>query len=71
MKIYTGYGGVTLLILNVVTIWKLVAVLTPRPLYPRGNTPRYQLRKRWIGRRVGFLRPYVMVNTSNHRVVIF
>jgi hypothetical protein len=38
MKAYRARRGIAPLILNLGTRWKIVANLTPRPLYPRART---------------------------------
>jgi hypothetical protein len=60
MKTYWGSGGIAPCILNLETTWKivtappildlgtrwrLVVCFMPRPLYPRGECPRYILRR--------------------------
>jgi hypothetical protein len=46
MKAYLGSGGIALRILDLVTIWRWVVSLTPRPLYPQGKSPWYPLDRR-------------------------
>jgi hypothetical protein len=43
MKTYRGVE-VGSIILNISTRWSL----RPLPLYPRGNSPRYPLYRRWV-----------------------
>jgi hypothetical protein len=42
-------GGITPLILKLVTVLRLKISFTPRPLYPRGNSPRHLFDRRLDG----------------------
>jgi hypothetical protein len=49
MKTYWGSGGIALHVLNHGIGWSLVVSFTLRPLYSRGNRPRYRLDRRLGG----------------------
>jgi hypothetical protein len=44
-----GSGGIAPRILDLGTRWRWVVSFTPRPLYPRGNSPAYPLDRRLGG----------------------
>jgi len=49
METYWRSGDVAPLILNLGTRWRIVVSFTPRPLYSRGEIPRYPLDRRLDG----------------------
>jgi hypothetical protein len=46
MMMHWGSGGISRRLLNLGTRWKRAVSFTPRPLYPRGKSPRYSLDRR-------------------------
>jgi hypothetical protein len=49
MKSYWGSGSIDPRILDLVTRWRSVVSFIPRPLYPKGKSPRYPLDRRLGG----------------------
>jgi hypothetical protein len=53
MNAYWGRRGITSLIFNLTTRWRLVVNFTPWPLFPWGITPSTPCSGGWVGLRTG------------------